>query len=419
MIRAHKIRLNPTPEQAAYFRKAAGTSRFVYNWGLAAWKAHKAAHPGEPHGPMALKKDYNALKGEQFPWIYEVAKDVAEGAFTNLAAAMKNYYDSQAGKRAGKQVGFPHFKTKKKGRTSFRLNNDKMHVDDHALYVPKLGWVNMAEALRLTGKIMGAVVSCQGSHWYVSISVELETPPPVDFEELVVGIDLNLKALLVLSDGTQRENQTLLRSELTHLKRLARRLSRCTFGSQRWYRTKERLANFQERIANRRADYLHKTTTPIARTFAVVGLEDLNVAGTQHLRVWAGVLKNHHLALSLSDAAFGEIRRQLEYKCAGFGGHVVTVDRFYPSSRLCGACGLKNDGLTLADREWVCPACGALHQRDANAARNIEQEVLRRIGKTPVVATSGVKARGGDVRPAGCLAVPVETRIFERSLLNT
>ena len=410
MIRAHKIRLNPTPEQAHYFRKAAGTSRFVYNWGLAAWKAHKAAHPGEPHGPMALKKDFNALKGEQFPWIYEVAKDVAEGAFTNLAAAMKNYYDSQAGKRSGRKVGFPHFKTKKKARRTFRLNNDKMHVDDHALYVPKLGWVNMAEALRLSGKIMGAVVSCKGSHWYVAITVEMETPPPVDFEKLVVGIDLNLKALMVLSDGTQRENQTLLRSELTHLKLLARRLSRCTFGSQRWYRAQERLANFQERIANRRADYLHKTTTPIARTFAVVGLEDLNVAG---------MLKNHHLALSLSDAALGEIRRQFEYKCAGFGGQVVTVGRFFPSSRLCGTCGAKHDGLTLADREWVCPACGTLNQRDANAARNIEQEVLRLIGKTPVVATSGVKARGGDVRPTSSMAIPVETRIFERSLLNT
>ena len=268
----------------------------------------------------------------------------------------------------------------------------------------------MAETLRLVGKIMGAVVSCKGSHWYVSITVELETPAPQAFEKDVVGIDLGLKTLMVLSDGTQRENQTLLRSELTHLKRLARRLSRRKLFSQRWYRAKERLAHFQERIANRRADYLHKTTTPIARTYAVVGLEDLNVAG---------MLKNHHLALSLSDAAFGEIRRQLEYKCAGFGGHVVTVDRFFPSSRLCGACGAKHDGLTLADREWVCPTCGALHPRDPNAARNIELEVRRFLGKTPVVATSGVKARGEDVRPAGYLAIPDETRIFERSLLNT
>jgi len=191
MIRAHRIRLNPTPEQAVYFRKAAGTARFVFNWGLAAWKAHKAAHPGEAHGALALKKDFNALKGEQFPWVYDVAKDVAEGAFTNLAAALKNHYNSQAGKRAGRKVGFPRFKTKKNARQSFRLNNDKLDVADHALYVPKLGWVNMAEALRLDGKIMGAVVSKTSSHWYVSITVEMEAPPPQAFERPVVGIDLD------------------------------------------------------------------------------------------------------------------------------------------------------------------------------------------------------------------------------------
>ena len=380
MIRAHRLRLNPTPEQAVYFRKAAGTARFVFNWGLAAWKAHKAAHPGEAHGALALKKDFNALKGEQFPWVYDVAKDVAEGAFTNLAAALKNHYNSQAGKRAGRKVGFPRFKTKKNARQSFRLNNDKLDVADHALYVPKLGWVNMAEALRLDGKIMGAVVSKTSSHWYVSITVEMEAPPPQAFERPVVGIDLGLKTLMVLSDGTQRENQTLLRSELTHLKRLSRRLSRRQMGSRRWYRAKDRLANFQARIANRRADYLHKTTTEIAGAYAVVGLEDLNVAG---------MLRNRHLALSLSDAAFGEIRRQLEYKCAARGGQLVVVSRFFPSSRRCSVCGERYAELKLADREWVCPTCGALNQRDANAARNIELEVVRLLSETPVVASSG------------------------------
>jgi putative transposase len=380
MIKAHKIRLNPTAEQEIYFRKAAGTARFVFNWGLAAWKAHKAEHPGEVHGALALKKDFNALKATQFPWVYDVAKDVCEGAFTNLAAALKNYFESQSGKRKGKKVGFPRFKSKKNRRPSFRLNNDKIHVDGQALYVPRLGWVNMAETLRFDGKIMGAVVSQQAGRWYVSISVELEAPEPHAFEKPVVGIDLGVKTLMVLSDGTQRENQTLLRSELKHLKRLSRRLSRRTVGSGRWYRAKRQLERFHERIANRRADYLHKTTTEIARTYEVVGLEDLNVAG---------MLKNHRLALSLSDAAFGEIRRQFEYKCDWYGGRVVTINRFFPSSRLCGGRHEKYAGLELSDREWVCPACGTLNQRDPNAAHNIELEVMRLLNQTPVVATSG------------------------------
>ena len=380
MIKAHKIRLNPTPEQETYFRKAAGTARFVYNWGLMVWKEHKAAHPGEAHGALALKKDFNALKGAQFPWVYEVAKDVAEGAFTNLAAALKNYFDSKKGKRKGKMVGFPRFKSKKDKHQSFRLNNDKIDVDGHSFYVPKLGWVNLAEAFRFQGKIMGAVVSQQGGHWYVAITVEMARPKPQAFEKPIVGVDVGLKTLAVLSDGKQYENQVLLRSELEHLKRLNRRLARRTMGSSRWWAAKRQLERFYARIANRRADYLHKMTTEIAKTYALVGLEDLNVAG---------MLKNHHLALSLSDAAFGEIRRQLEYKCNWYGGRTVLVDRFFPSSRLCGRCGEKHAALKLSEREWVCPACGTLHQRDANAARNIELEVQRILNQTPVVATSG------------------------------
>lgn len=388
MIKAHKIRLNPTSEQEVYFRKAAGTARFVYNWGLAEWKRHKAEHPGQEHGAMALKKDFNALKLEQFPWVYEVAKDVAEGAFTNLSAALKNYFDSKNGKRKGKQVGFPKFKSKKNKRQSFRLNNDKIHIGEHNFYVPKLGWVNMAESLRFDGKIMGAVVSRQAGRWYVAIAVEMGKPKTGEFEKPSVGMDVGIKTLVMLSNGGQYDNQVLLRSELKHLKRLSRRLSRRQVDSNRWRQAKCQLERFHERIAHRRADYLHKTTTEIASTYEVVGIEDLNVAG---------MLKNHCLALSLSDAAFGEIRRQLTYKSDWFGGRVVAVDTFYPSSRRCSRCGLINRELTLEDREWTCQNCGTLHDRDRNAAVNIEVEALRtlRVTQTPVVATSGSRLVDG------------------------
>ena len=380
MIKAHKIRLNPSPEQELYFRKAAGTARFVYNWGLAEWQRHKAAHPGQEHGVMAIKKDFNALKGQEYPWIYDVAKDVAEGAFTNLSAALKNHFDSRNGKRTGTKVGFPRFKSKKDRRQSFHLNNDKFRVSGHGLYVPKLGWVNMAEALRFEGKIMGAVVSRVAGRWYVSISVEMDQPGSTIFLRNSAGLDMGLKSLIVLSDGTQYENQVLLRSELTHLKRLGRRLSRRQLGSRRWWRAKDQLARFHERIANRRADYLHKLTTELASTYAVLGMENLNVAG---------MLRNHHLALSLADASFGEIRRQLQYKSDWLGGRMVRIDRFYPSSQLCSSCGVKYPGLRLGDREWTCQNCGTHHDRDVNAARNIHIEALRLLNQTPVVATSG------------------------------
>jgi putative transposase len=405
MIKAHKIRLNPTAEQEVYFRKAAGTARFVFNWALAEWQRHKAEHPGEAHGALALKKDFNALKLEQFPWVYEVAKDVAEGAFTNLAVALKNYFESKRGQRKGPKVGFPKFKSKKNRRQSFRLNNDKIQVDGHNFYIPKLGWVNLAEAVRFEGKIMGAVVSRAGGRWYVSIAVEMEKPQPKEFAQPVVGVDVGIKTLAVLSDGTRYENQVLLRSELKHLKRLSRRLSRRQMGSRRWSQAKRQLECFHQRIANQRVDALHKMTTEIARTYAVIGVEDLNVAGTQHLRVWAGVLKNHRLALSLADphrtprwgrcASFGEIRRQLTYKSEWFGGQVVSLKPFFPSSQLCSTpdCDGRKTDLKLAEREWTCPVCGAVHDRDDNAARNIEREALRILKETPVVATSGSHVR--------------------------
>jgi putative transposase len=383
MIKAHKIRLNPAPEQEVYFRKAAGTARFVFNWALAEWKLHKATHPGEEYGVMALKKDFNARKAGDFPWVYDVAKDVAEGAFTNLGAALKNYYDSKNGKRKGRKVGFPKFKSKKNRCWSFRLNNDKIDVADHALYVPKLDWVNMAESLRFEGKLMGAVVSRQADRWYVSISVELNESEPRTFAKFSVGADLGVKTLMKLSDGGHYENQVLLRSELTHLKHLNRRLARRQERSQCWQKARHQLARFHERIANRRADYLHKKTTEMAKTYQVIGLEDLNVSG---------MVRNHKLALSLADASFGEIRRQLTYKSRWFGGQVVLVDPFFPSSQLCSTpgCDGRNAELTVEDREWTCRKCGVTHDRDLNAARNIEREALRILGETPVVATSGL-----------------------------
>ncbi len=382
MVKAHKIRLNPTPEQEVYFRKACGIARFVFNWGLAEWKRHKVEYPCQEYGVMAIKKNFNSLKADQLPWVYEVAKDVAEGAFTNLARAFKNYYDSRNGKRQGTKVGFPKFKSRKNKRQSFRLNNDKMGVADHALYVPKLGWVNMAESLRFAGKIMGAVVSGEAGKWYASITVDMNKPEPIQFPQPSIAVDLGIKTLAVLSDGRRYENQVLLRSELDHLKRLNHRLSRRQVGSHRWRKAKDRLSRFYKRIGNRRADYLHKMTTEIASIYEVIGVENLNVVG---------MLRNHRLALSLADASFGEIRRQLIYKSEWFGGRVVTIGRFFPSSRLCSnpECQTIYHDLDLEERLWTCQNCGASHDRDFNASINIEAEALRILYQSPVVATSG------------------------------
>jgi putative transposase len=239
---------------------------------------------------MAAKLDFNAIKRKQFPWAYAVAKDVCEGAFQDCAAALKNHFDSKNGKRKGEKVGFPRFKSKKRSKQSFRLNNDKFKVDGHGIRIPNLGWVNMAECLRFDGKIMGAVVSRVADHWFVSITVEVErvvasTPP-----QTVVGVDMGLKTLATLS-------------------RLSRRLSRRKEGSHRWWVAKHQLARFHERIANRRSDILHKMTTRISRTYKLVAVETLNIKG---------MARNRRLALSVADAAMGKVLHQLAYKATEF-----------------------------------------------------------------------------------------------------
>lgn len=366
MILAHKIRLNPTPEQETYFNQASGIKRFVYNWGLAVWKnSHSEA--GSVFGVMTIKKQFNEIKQEEFPWVYDVAKDVAEGAFQDLGTALKNYFDHKKGKRKS-WIGFPKFKSRKRSKQSFRLNNDKIQLEDYQIRIPKLGWVNMTESLRFAGKVMGVVVSKTASWWFAAIHVEVTISDPVSFKQESVGVDLGLKTLAKLSDNEQFENQKLFRKELRKLKKLNRELSRKIKGSSRWYRVKKQLARFHYKVACKRKDLIHKMTTTIASKYRIIGIEDLNIEGMK---------RNRRLALSISDGSFGEIIRQLVYKSLLFGSQVIKVGRFFPSSKLCSDCGFRNPDLELSDRIWTCPNCNETHDRDLNAAINIEREAMR------------------------------------------
>jgi putative transposase len=405
MIRAHKVRLNPTDEQEVYLRKACGISRFAFNWGLARWKEQKEAGVGN-YGAMALKKEFNGIKREQFPWVMEVTKNATEDGFRRLGAALNNYYAGKKGQRKDK-MGFPKFKSKKKAKPSFTMDYERFVVDGHWLKIQKLSTsINMAEALRFVGKIKWGTISCLAGRWYIAISVEMDQPEPVNHIHESVGVDLGLKTLATLSDGREFESQKPLRSELNRLKCLNRSLSRKQRGSRRWWKAKEKLARFHERIANRRNDAIHKMTDYIAKTYKIVGVEDLNVSG---------MARNRRLALSISDAAFGEILRQQQYKSETSGGYTIKVGRFFASSKTCSGCGYINRELTLSDRRWICSGCGTLHDRDFNASKNIEQEALRLAygSLCPVVATSGKIARGQDVRPLGAILDEASTYAYD------
>ena len=385
MNRSHVIRLNTTPEQEVYFRKACGVTRHAYNWALDRWKAARAE--GKRVTVKALKVEYNSIKGEQFPWVYETTKCAPEQAFADLGQAFANYWRMKREgtqpklkhpRKDGEEAGFPHFKSKKRDRLSFYLANDKFSVNGHALHVPKLGNVNMTEELRFHGKIMSAVISYRAGWWSVSIAVEVEHETP-NHSGGTVGIDLGIKTLATLSGGEKFENQKHYRKSLGRIQGLSKGLSRKVEGSQNWWKNTKKLAKAHYRVACQRQDALHKMSTHVAQTYALIGLEDLNTKGMQAL---------HCLAQAVSDASFFEVKRQLLYKAEQYGGYVQLVDRWYASSKTCSGCSWIHDALTLADRVFICHDCGLVIERDLNAAINIRKEALRLITDVPVVASS-------------------------------
>ncbi|EFO80889.1 transposase [Oscillochloris trichoides DG-6] len=368
MIRAHTIRLNPTPEQANLFRQAAGTARFCYNWGLRAIKdALDQGMPVPTH--RALRDTFKRIRAVAYPWTFQVGKSAIDGAFVNLGRAVKNFLDSRSGRRKGKKVGFPAFKSRRRGYGSFYVANDRFSVDGHTLKAQKIGTVNMTEPLRFVGKILGATIRYQAGWWRISIQVEVAHTPPTHTGP-AIGVDLGITSLAVTSEGAVFENQKHLKRALATVKRLQRSVSRKVKGSANRRKAVVKLAKAHFRVACQRKDGLHKLTTALVRHASLVGIEDLNVAG---------MLRNHRLAQAIADGAWAELRRQLEYKAPAFGSRVIAIGRFVASSKTCNHCGHVNDDLTLAMREWACsnPDCRLLLDRDLNAARNIRDEALR------------------------------------------
>ncbi|HEX6479456.1 MAG TPA: transposase [Ktedonobacteraceae bacterium] len=370
MIKAHKIRLNPTPEQTNYFARAAGTARFVWNWALAEWNRQYEA--GEKPTALKLKKQFNEIRREHFPWTWEVTKNASDQPFLDLGKAFTAFFE---GLKNGKRKGRPKFKSKKRSKASFYLANDQFELGDHRIWIPKLGWVNMAENLRFNGKVTGARVTKTADWWFVSITVELLDEKPHK-STASVGIDVGLNRLVTLSTSEGYENQAFLRIALKKLRQANKRLHRRVKGSKNREKARRQVARLHYRITCLRDDVLHKLTTRIASCYGIIGIEDLNLKG---------LLRNRRLSRSFSDAALGKLLALLMGKAEQRGGQVIKVGRFFPSSKTCHCCGWKWEEMELSDRIFLCqnPVC-AYYQfaqdRDHNAALCILLEALRLIG---------------------------------------
>ena len=395
MIIAHKIALDPSDVQGTYFRKAAGTARFAYNWALNQWQQQYDAWKADSSLPKpsdaALRRQLNAMKREQFPWMLEITKNAPQMAIIHLGQAFKNFFKGIA--------EYPKFK--KKGRhDSFTLTNDQFSIKGSRVHIPKLGWVRMHETLRFVGKVVEGTVSRTADRWFLSVTVEIPDPPVVRREnQAVVGVDLGVSALATLSTGEKIAGPKAYAATLKQLRRLAKQFSRQLEAakvraglqpgqpipkgmpiplSQNMRKTQQRIARLHAQIAHIRANALHQLTTDLVERFDVIAIEDLNVVG---------MLKNHKLARQIADMGFGEFRRQLEYKAGQRGKTVIVVDRWYPSSKICADCGYKVPKMPLAVRAWTCPACHTHHDRDINAAIN-----LRKVAESSVRNSSPVSA---------------------------
>lgn len=358
MIIAHRIVLKLNNKQTTYCQKAAGVARFAYNWALARWNEQYQAYKEDNTQPKpsqgTLRKELNAVKRELFPWMLEVTKNAPQMAIIQLGEAFKNFF--------AKCSQYPQFKKKTKSRDSFTISNDQFSVEGSRIRIPNLGWIRMRESLRFKGKILSATVSRTADKWFVSISVETEDKLPKAENQGVVGVDLGVKALATLSTGETIIGSKPLSHLIHRLQRLSRSFSRKQKGSNNRNKANQTLSCFHAKIANIRNNTLHQLTTSLTRRFHIIGIEDLNVKG---------MVKNRKLSRAINDMGFFEFRRQLEYKGEMRGGKIVVVDRFYPSSKTCSACGHILKELPLSVREWDCPHCRAHHDRDLNAAMNL------------------------------------------------
>lgn len=406
MFEAVKVALDPSPAQERLLLSHAGAARFAFNAGLAHVKASIEAGEKPEWSLYGLRRWWNANKDtlavsdDGVIWWGENSKEAYSSGLEALAKGLSNWAKSRKGDRKGRRVGFPKFKAKDRTTprfaytTGFRL----IKGDPKALRLPKVGRVhcmeNVAERVG-DARVLRMTVSQRAGRWYAALTVERDDKPVTKLPRGgAVGVDLGVKTLATLSDGTVIENPRCLAASERRLKQAQKALSRKVKGSRRRAKARAKVARIHARVANQRLDAMHKATTWLAQTYSDISVEDLNAAG---------MVRNHRLAKAVSDAAFSEFRRQLEYKTAKTDAKLRVIDRWYPSSKTCSKCGRVKAKLSLAERVYKCDGCGLVMDRDLNAAVNILVA-----GSAPET----LNAHGGTVRRGGQLVratrVPVK-----------
>lgn len=382
---AFRYELAPNNRQRTHLKKHAGCARFAYNWGLARRRALYRA-TGQSTSANEQSRQLNRLKPTDFPWMYEVSKCAPQQALRDLDQAYRRYFASlKTSPNRLARVGAPRFKRKGLARDSFRLTGC-ISVSGHFVKLPVLGRLRTKECTsKLKGRIVSATVAREAERWYVAILVEREINQEPYRKGPAVGIDLGVVNFAAVSDDPKPiAGPRALEAGLRKQRRLAHALSRKQAGSRNQRKARLRLARHHRRVANVRRDFIHKLSTRISKTRAVIVVEKLTIAG---------MLRNKALSRRIADAGWGLFLRQLDYKGRRHGCKVVRAQLFYPSSQKCSSCGAFGNKRAHSGRMFICESCGFSTDRDRNAAQNLA-------GLVSESPTETLIACGGDVRPA-------------------
>jgi putative transposase len=377
MRTAYKCRAYPDPEQASALNRTFGCVRVVWNRTLA-WRQARYRDGQTPTSYAQASAHLTAMKAtEDLGWLNEVACIPLQQALRHQQAAFASFFAGRA--------RYPRYKSRG-GRQSAEYTRSGFRYRDGQLYLAKTGiplaftwsWPDIDPATLDPTTVTISRDPC--GRWYVSFAVDVPEPAQLPSAGAVVGVDLGIKDFAVTSDGNKIPNPHRLAKRERSLARYQRRKARCQKGSANRAKARAKVARAHRKVRASRADFLHRTSARLVRDHDVIVIEDLNVSG---------MVRNHSLAKAIADCGWGTFRRMLEYKAARAGRHLIVIDRFYPSSKTCSACGHQLTELSLSTRAWQCPSCGTRHDRDVNAAKNI------------LAAGLAVSACGADVRHPG------------------